>query len=80
MKKLLFLFLIPLMIACSTSPLDVKYDKEHKKEHLKAIKESGELETGDALLINGYIAKARLSGEDLEGKTYRDILEMAKGE
>ena len=78
MKKLLFLLVLPLMIACSSSPLDAKYDEDKMKEQIKAIKDSGELEAGDAILLGGYIIKAKLSGEDLEGNSYRDILEMAK--
>tara|TARA_Y100000815_G_scaffold275497_2_gene314087 strand:+ start:5288 stop:5911 length:624 start_codon:yes stop_codon:yes gene_type:complete len=65
------------LTSCS-SPLNKPYDEETIEEDTKAIKESGKLTEEDGQLMAGWIIKAKLSGEDLEGKTYSQILSEAK--
>lgn len=72
---LLFIFFI--FFSCS-SPLNKKYNEETLETDAKEIKESGKLSDEDALIMAGWIMKAKLGGEKLEGKTYSEIIEEAK--
>ncbi len=72
---LLFIFFI--FFSCS-SPLDKKYSEQTFETDAKEIKESGKLSDEDALIMAGWILKAKLGGEKLEGKTYSEIIEEAK--
>jgi hypothetical protein len=76
-RSLLFLIFITVLASCS-GPLDKKYNEETLAEDGKEIKESGKLSEDDTKLMAGWIVKAKLKGENLEGKTYADILNEAK--
>tara|TARA_Y100000588_G_scaffold384159_1_gene474856 strand:+ start:328 stop:978 length:651 start_codon:yes stop_codon:yes gene_type:complete len=76
-KAILLTLLIVLTIACST-PLDRKYSEETLETDAKEIKESGNLSEDEALMMVGWIMRAKLNGTELEGKTYGEILKEAK--
>ena len=78
MKKTLLIFLVAtLTFSCST-PLDKKYSEETFETDAKEIKEGGKLSEEDALIMAGWIMRSKLKGENLEGKTYNEIIEEAK--
>ena len=77
MKKILLIIIISLLAACS-SPLDKKYNEDTLAEDSKAIKEAGDLSEEEAQIMAGWILRAKLTDENLEGKTYGEILEEAK--
>ena len=76
-KVLLFLSLITILASCS-SPLNKKYNEDTLAEDVKAIKEAGELSDEDTAIMTGWIVRAKLKDENLEGKPYDEILEEAK--
>ncbi|MDL5514823.1 hypothetical protein QSE00_23640 [Arenibacter sp. M-2] len=76
-KVLLFLSLIGIMTSCS-GPLDKKYNEDTLKEDAKAIKEAGDLSDEDAEIMAGWIVRAKLKDENLEGRTFDEILVEAK--
>jgi len=76
-KSLIFTLFCALIISCST-PLDKKYNEENFESDAKEIKESGKLSNDDALIMAGWIMKAKLKGDNLEGKTYNEIINEAK--
>lgn len=77
MKKVLLLLFLIGLASCS-GPLDKKYNEATLAEDGKEIKESGKLSDEDAQIMAGWIVRAKLKGEDLEDKTYSEILEEAK--
>lgn len=78
MKKIISCGLIfTILFSCST-PLDKKYSEDTFEADAKEIKESGELTEEDAKLMIGWMVKAKLQGENLEGKTYSEIIQAAK--
>lgn len=76
-KTLLIIFAAILTFSCS-SPLEKKYSEESFETDAKEIKESGKLSEEDALIMAGWIMRSKLNGENLEGKTYNEIIEEAK--
>lgn len=76
-KTLLFLSLIGILISCS-GPLDKKYNEETLADDAKKIKEKGNLSDNDIQIMAGWILKAKMTDEKLEGKSYGEILEEAK--
>lgn len=78
MKKILLLLSITgLCISCS-GPLDKKYNEETLADDAKEINESGDLSDEDTKIMAGWIVRAKLTDEKLEGKSYSEILEEAK--
>jgi len=78
MKKLsLLLVLVSITISCS-SPLDKLYNERTVEQDAKEIKESGKLSDEDAKLLIGWILKSKLSGKEIEGKSYSEIIKDAK--
>ncbi|MEH6771895.1 hypothetical protein [Maribacter arcticus] len=76
-KTLLIIVVVVLTFSCST-PLDKKYSEETFTTDAKEIKESGKLSDEDALVMAGWIMRSKLKGEDLEGKSYNEIIMDAK--
>lgn len=66
-----------LTVSCSKT-IEKKYSEETIKEDLKEIVEKKEADTTDAVIIAMYIVQAKATGEKLEGKTYKEILDKAK--
>lgn len=76
-KSLLLLLSIVILTSCS-GPLDKKYNEDTLEEDAKEIKESGKLSEEDAKIMAGWILRSKFKDENLEGKSYGDILEEAK--
>jgi hypothetical protein len=76
-KSILLLLIVYIFYACS-SPLNKKYSESSFEADAKEIKESGKLSEEDALIMTGWILKAKLTGDKIEGKTYSEIIEEAK--
>jgi hypothetical protein len=77
MKNFILISILALLTACS-GPLDKKYSEETLSDDAKDIKESGNLNDEDAGIMAAWIVRAKLSDENLEGKTYKEILAEAK--
>lgn len=78
MKNIIVLLALTAFLTSCSTPLDKKYNEDTLAEDAKEIKESGNLDEGDTEVMAGWIVRAEIAGEDLEGKTYREILEEAK--
>lgn len=78
MKKTVLIFLVAILTFSCSTPLDKKYSEETFETDAKEIKESGKLSEEDALIMAGWIMRSKLKGENLEGKTYNEIIEEAK--
>ncbi|EDM43184.1 hypothetical protein SCB49_11934 [unidentified eubacterium SCB49] len=76
-KTILFLVTITFLISCS-GPLDKQYNEDTLAEDAKEIKEAGDLSDEDAQIMAGWIVRAKMTDEKLEGKTYSEILNEAK--
>jgi hypothetical protein len=74
-KTLLFISLIGLLWSCS-SPLDKKFSKETSEKDIKEIKT--ELDSTELMLLAGSMIRLQMTGEKLEGMTYREILDNGK--
>lgn len=71
------MLLTNLFISCST-PLDKKFNEETLGDDAKEMRESGKLTEEDAQIMAAWIVRAKLKDENLEGKTYGEIIEEAK--
>ncbi|OOQ62136.1 hypothetical protein [Mucilaginibacter pedocola] len=71
------LSLLIFLSACS-SPLDKKYSEATLKEDMVAIRESNKLDTTEIAAMALYVVGAKFTGKNLEGKTYKEILDSAK--
>ena len=78
MKKTLLIVLLAILTFSCSTPLNKKYNEETFETDAKEIKESGKLSNEDALIMAGWIMRSKLKGENLEGKTYNEIIEEAK--
>lgn len=80
MKKIHILTLAALLaltVSCSKT-INKEYNANTATEDIKAIVENKEADTTEAVTISMYIVRAQMMGEDLKGKTYKDMLEEAK--
>jgi hypothetical protein len=80
MKKITLLSLFTglfLLTSCS-NPLDRKYSEETVKEDMKELVESGKVDSTDIKFIGTYMVRSVMLGEELEGKTYGEMLENAQ--
>lgn len=68
---LAFIFLISLF-GCKDQ-LNIKYQEATKKEDFAKIKQ--ELSAEDIAIIQGNLVRLQVKGKDIEGMTYREILE-----
>lgn len=80
MKKIFYILFVLLIAACSSSPLDKKYNEKTVEEDMKSIADAKALDSSESVLIVKYLMRAKLKGESLEGKTYKEILAAAKVE
>ena len=76
-KTLLLLSIIGIFFSCS-GPLDKKYNEETLASDAKEIKENTDLSDEDVQIMAGWIVRAKLTNEKLEGKSYGGILKEAK--
>ena len=77
MKKLIYLLFIGLFASCS-SPLNNKYSDATLESDLKAIEEANALDSAEVNLLAMYFFRAKLTNENMEGKSYKEILQQAK--
>lgn len=77
MKKLSLVIIFLFILQSCSSPLDKKYSKTSLSEDAKEIKDKAGLSEEELQIMAGWIAKAELTGESLEGKTYHEILAEA---
>ena len=78
MKKTLLIFLVTILSFSCSTPLDKKYSEETFETDVKEIKESKKLSDEDALIMAGWIMRSKFKGENLEDKTYNEIIKEAK--
>jgi hypothetical protein len=78
MRKICLILLITSMLISCSGPLDKKYNEDTLAEDAKELKESGKLSDEDAAIMAGWIFRAKLKDESLEGITYGEILAKAK--
>lgn len=78
MKKFLLIIVTALLITACNNPLDKKYSEATFSEDMKEIKESGAVDSTEITYIGLYALRAGMLGEDLEGKTYEELLENAR--
>lgn len=78
MKKIIYVLFVLLLAACSSSPMDKEYNETTQDEDLKTIRASNQLDSATIILLESYFAKAKGKGENLKGKTYAEILVIAK--
>ncbi|WP_299215893.1 hypothetical protein [uncultured Dokdonia sp.] len=76
-KSIIYVLLFLVFQSCS-SPLDKKYNEDTLEIDAKEIKESDKLSEEDAEILAGWILKSKLTNDDLEGKTYAEIIDEAK--
>jgi len=79
MKKIfLFIATVPLLISSCNGPLGKRYSAKTFNHDLEQIRESNKVNDEDMDLMIKYVVISRLSGKDLEGQTYKDILDKVK--
>ncbi|REE25722.1 hypothetical protein DFQ09_102313 [Winogradskyella pacifica] len=78
MKKTLLIVLVTILSFSCSTPLDKKYSEETFETDIKEIKESKKLSDEDALIMAGWIMRSKFKGENLEDKTYNEIIKEAK--
>lgn len=77
-KFLSFIAIIALAFSSCSGPLSKKYSPETYEDDMQAIRKSDKVDEGDMELLAKYIIVSRLAGNDLQGKTYDDILDKIK--
>lgn len=81
MKQTLFTVTIACLVfalsACN-SPLNKKYNETSLDTDLKEILNSNKADTTDIEFVSLYVMRSKLLGENLDGKTYGDLLFNAK--
>lgn len=77
MKRFIMGAAIMALMSCS-NPADKKYNEKTMAEDLKEIAESKKWNEQDAMLFAGWMIRAGLKGENLESKSYQEILDEAK--
>lgn len=79
-KKIHFKLLVSfLFIFCScNNPLHRTYNPATCEEDIQAIRESNKASDEDLQTLARFIVLARLSGNDISGKSYEDILDKIK--
>lgn len=80
MKKITLLSLYTglILLASCSNPLDRKYSKKTVKEDMEELLESGKVDSTDMKYVATYMVRSAMLGEELEGKTYGEMIENAK--
>lgn len=79
MRRLFIFLLIPsLLFSSCNDPMSKTYNASTYEEDLQAIRESNKVDYEDIELLNKYIIVSKLAGNDLQGKSYSDILGKIK--
>ena len=58
--------------------MDKTYSTQSYINDIEAIRESNKVSYEDIELLTKYIALSKIAGNDLEGKTYEEILDKIK--
>jgi len=74
MKKLLIVFVATLLFYSCSSPLDRKYSKETFQDDLEALVKEEKIDSAATMKIAGYLMYATMSGESIDGLSYREII------
>jgi hypothetical protein len=77
-KTLLFITIISLFTCSCNGPLGKRYSAKTFNSDVEQIRESNKVSDGDIDLLVKYIVISKLSGKDLQGQTYKDILDQVK--
>lgn len=75
---ILGMFFLSLVFSSCNSAMDKTYSTATYLQDLSAIRESNKVSYDDIELMTKYIAFSKMAGNDLEGKTYSEILEKIK--
>src|SRR6476646_9649803 len=81
MKSPLFILLavpLTLLFTSCNNPMNRNYSPSTYVDDIHAIRESNETNAGDVELITRYITLSKIAGNDLEGKSYKEILDRIK--
>lgn len=79
MRRLLIFLLIPSLLFFSCNdPMRRNYNAATYEKDLQEIRESNKVDYEDIELLNKYIIVLRLAGNDLQGKSYSEILDKIK--
>lgn len=78
MKNVIYLIAALFLFVSCSSPMENKYSEETFEKDLKEIKEANALDSNEASLLVMYFMRAKFKGDNLDGKTYKQILEEAK--
>ena len=73
----LFLFFMIIFVSCN-NPLHRTYRPATYEEDMQAIRKSDKISYEDLEILSKYIMLAKLSGNEIEGKCYCDILDKIK--
>ena len=77
MKKLYYLFAV-IILASFSSPMNNKYSDATLENDLKAIRGANAIDSTEMNLLAMYFVRAKLLNENIEGKSYNEILKEAK--
>ncbi len=69
---------LAIMLSSCNSPMDKAYSLSSYNEDMQAIMQSNKLTDDDIDVLTKYIAISQVAGNDLQGKTYNDILSKIK--
>jgi hypothetical protein len=78
----LFLFITifsPFVFCSCNSPLGRKYNPRTFENDISEIRQSNKVSNENMELLIKYVVISKLSGNDLQGQTYNDILDKVKG-
>jgi len=78
MKKIAIAIIAILSLTACKSALDRPYHTDTLNSDLEVIIARDNMTEDELHLFNVYLVNAEINGIDLEGKTYREILEAAK--
>lgn len=75
---ILFAFFLPAILSSCNDPLDKTYTPGTYLQDISEIRESNKVSYEDIELLTKFIALSKLAGNQLEGKTYEEILDKIK--
>ncbi len=78
MKKIVFSILLTIGLASCSSALDREYHVETLNEDLEVLVARDKMNEEDLQKFSLYLVNSEMNGVNLEGKTYREILNAAK--
>ncbi len=76
--KQLLLVLTVLFFASCSNPLQKRYSATTYDDDMQEIRRSNKISDEDEEILDKYVMLAKLTGNDIEGKSYDEILERIK--